>query len=369
MGVKRIPDADEMARLGEPRHHDPMFKGPIVERQCRDILFILLFILFNVGMVIVTVIAYRIGNPNRLLYGVDASGNVCGQKNDGLRNGVDMTRKPYLFFGNPLSPRTDEICVERCPTSNVNIFALSYNKSDIYCLLGYTGDKGRFDILFMGCVDNCKCFPQYTSMPVLRRCVPGPGSEAVTNSTASGNSVMSRVRDSDISRQVLADVNNAKYVILICAGIAVVLSWIWLFLIRCCAGFMVWTTIVFVCVLAIIICVFLCINAKQARDKYNTAKSRGVDTLEQKLQTRTLIAFAVIACVFTLILLLTVLVMRRRIMLAVSILKEAGRALSDLPSLFCARRSRSCTGPSRGCSSSSSALPSRRRSSRSTTCA
>lgn len=71
MGVKRIPDAAEMARLGEPHAHDANFKGPIVERECRDILFLLLFLLFCVGMAVVTVIAYRIGNPNRY---VDARG-------------------------------------------------------------------------------------------------------------------------------------------------------------------------------------------------------------------------------------------------------------------------------------------------------
>lgn len=206
----------------------------------------------------------------------------------------------------------------------------------MYCLTTYTGDKSRNDILFLGLcgfAGGCQCFPGYVSTPVLNRCVPAPGSQAVVNSTETKN-VMQRIRDSDVSRQVLADVNNGKYLILACAGIAFALSWIWLLLIRCCAGFMVWTTIVFVVILSIVLSVFLCLQAKRARDKYNDAKRKSIETIEQNLQQKTLTAFAVLVTVFTFVLIIVLIAMRRRIQLAIAILKEAGRVLADEPTLF-----------------------------------
>lgn len=119
MGVDHIPDAQEMEKLGEPRGFDQEFSGPIVERECRDIFFLLLFILFWIGMFVVAILAFRKGDPRRyafcalysllsqaqrlptrrliylscacsLLYGTDADGNICNAKNNELRNGIDM---------------------------------------------------------------------------------------------------------------------------------------------------------------------------------------------------------------------------------------------------------------------------------------
>jgi solute carrier family 44 (choline transporter-like protein), member 1 len=51
------------------------------ERSCRDVLFLLLFILFWVGMIVVAIKAGQVGNVDRLIYGVDYEGNVCGVDN------------------------------------------------------------------------------------------------------------------------------------------------------------------------------------------------------------------------------------------------------------------------------------------------
>ena len=50
-------------------------------RRCRDVLFLLLFIGFWVGMFIVCGIAFKRGDANRLVYGQDKYGLRCGTKN------------------------------------------------------------------------------------------------------------------------------------------------------------------------------------------------------------------------------------------------------------------------------------------------
>lgn len=51
---------------------------PNKERKCRDVFWLLLFIAYWVGMVIVAISAVQYGDAARLLYAVDAHGNQCG---------------------------------------------------------------------------------------------------------------------------------------------------------------------------------------------------------------------------------------------------------------------------------------------------
>lgn len=51
------------------------------ERSCRDVLFLLIFFGFWVGMIIIGGYAFHNGNFNIVQYGLDSSGYVCGQKN------------------------------------------------------------------------------------------------------------------------------------------------------------------------------------------------------------------------------------------------------------------------------------------------
>ncbi len=65
------------------------------------------------------------GKPERLEYGVDSYGNLCGVKNDwDGTGGPDLTLKTKLYYLNPLellNPETVDtakaICVEECPAS------------------------------------------------------------------------------------------------------------------------------------------------------------------------------------------------------------------------------------------------------------
>ena len=74
----------------------------MVERKCRDILFLLLFIGFLVGMVVIGVMAFQKGNYAELMYGSDSYGNVCGKKNNWAgTGGPDLTDKKKLYFLDP----------------------------------------------------------------------------------------------------------------------------------------------------------------------------------------------------------------------------------------------------------------------------
>ena len=72
------------AKAYASKHSDPNYKGepcnkelangPIEERGCTDILCCLLFIACLVGMVIVSVVAFKNGHPNQLVEPYDSDG-------------------------------------------------------------------------------------------------------------------------------------------------------------------------------------------------------------------------------------------------------------------------------------------------------
>ena len=52
--------------------------GPVKERQCRDICFAFLFLIFIFAMVLAGFFGYNKGDPTLLLHPFDSAGNQCG---------------------------------------------------------------------------------------------------------------------------------------------------------------------------------------------------------------------------------------------------------------------------------------------------
>lgn len=90
-------------------------KGPISNRKCRDVFFLLLFTLFWVGMFVIAGFAIKTGDLNRLQYGMDVDGSLCGVVNNAT---VDMSSMPYVYYFNPIKVKsTYRRCVSACPNA------------------------------------------------------------------------------------------------------------------------------------------------------------------------------------------------------------------------------------------------------------
>ncbi|XP_076319243.1 choline transporter-like protein 1 isoform X2 [Tachypleus tridentatus] len=76
------------------------FDGPIRDRQCRDVAFLLLFAAFCGFLAYVLVIAGGKGEPGRLLYGCDSYGNVCGIQNKKIPDALfqEKTENQHRIF-------------------------------------------------------------------------------------------------------------------------------------------------------------------------------------------------------------------------------------------------------------------------------
>ncbi|CAH3194259.1 unnamed protein product, partial [Porites evermanni] len=156
---------------GKKRKRDREFKGPIADRSCTDIPCCILFLAYIVGMIIVGIIAFQEGDPDRLLLPTDSNGNTCGKGNHHVYN------VPHPF----------------CPIRN----------SLLMCVptLSYNGNKYAM-------VQHGKCAPYYLkSQSVLYRCIP----TLVDNLIDSNGSVIQNVAGTNMTKTIIqGGINGLK---------------------------------------------------------------------------------------------------------------------------------------------------------------
>jgi choline transporter-like protein 2/4/5 len=93
-----------------------------VDRKCTDLLFLLLFIAFWVGMVGIAAVGIAMGEPERLIYASDYEGTTCG--------GADKPDQKYIYYpkitediidnmnagiSSPTEYKLFGICLDECP--------------------------------------------------------------------------------------------------------------------------------------------------------------------------------------------------------------------------------------------------------------
>ncbi|XP_016373983.1 choline transporter-like protein 2 [Sinocyclocheilus rhinocerous] len=102
------------SKYGEPRKFDPTFKGPIYNRGCTDILCCILFILALLGYFAVGILAWSQGDPRKVIYPTDSKGQFCGQV------GSPLEKKPLLFYFNIMKCASPLVLLEfQCPTTQI----------------------------------------------------------------------------------------------------------------------------------------------------------------------------------------------------------------------------------------------------------
>lgn len=103
---------------GETFNYDRSFRGPLANRGCTDIFFLVLFFLFLIAFGFAGYYAYREGDLNKLLVPRDSEGYQCGQDSEVI------DQKYLVFFdlakcADPLVSisgcPTPQVCVKECP--------------------------------------------------------------------------------------------------------------------------------------------------------------------------------------------------------------------------------------------------------------
>uniref|UniRef100_A0A672QNH2 Choline transporter-like protein n=1 Tax=Sinocyclocheilus grahami TaxID=75366 RepID=A0A672QNH2_SINGR len=241
------------------------FKGPIQNRGCTDIICCIFFIVAIVGYVAVGILAWTHGDPRKVIYPTDSLGQYCGQGK--------LEKQPLLFYFNMMkcaSPMvllefqcpTPQVCVEKCPDRTLTLVTAIGNAQDWEYYKSYCradpGAKVLVDIL------QKKLCPAYliSSKPFLQRCFPSIGKkgDVITVGDQETFNDGDKMRDAkdlvagmknativmegrQVAMKIFEDYTKSWYWILICLLIAVVLSLIFIVLLRYLAGIMVWVMI------------------------------------------------------------------------------------------------------------------------------
>ncbi|XP_053540259.1 choline transporter-like protein 2 isoform X1 [Ictalurus punctatus] len=363
----KAEETEPESKFGDPRKFDPSFKGPIHNRSCTDVLCCILFILALMGYFAVGILAWSQGDPKKVIYPTDSRGQFCGQQFTSLE------KKPLLFYFNILkcaSPLvllelqcpTTQICVEKCPDRFLTLVKAKLNTQNWqyysqFCKQDVDLTKSAPELL------RDKACPAmiFPSKAFTRRCLPAletkkDGVVVIGNETSFTVGNNTNVNTTDLleaskksnivmeARQVFMrifeDYTQSWHWILLGLAVAMVLSLLFIVLLRFLAGVMVWVMIIMV-LLVIAYGIFHCYMQYV---QFQGQPGADVSITDLGLQTdfsvylqlqQTWLAFMIILCIVEVIIILLLIFLRKRLQIAIALIKEASRAVGHvMSSLF-----------------------------------
>uniref|UniRef100_A0A671SVQ2 Choline transporter-like protein n=1 Tax=Sinocyclocheilus anshuiensis TaxID=1608454 RepID=A0A671SVQ2_9TELE len=338
---------------GEPRKFDPTFKGPIYNRGCTDILCCILFILALLGYFAVGILAWSQGDPRKVIYPTDSKGQFCGQV------GSPLEKKPLLFYFNIMkcaSPLvllefqcpTTQICVERCPDKFMTLLKALQNEDDREYYKQFC--KEGVDMTKVSSGQERKRF--CLEFPTLKGGVVVVGNETTFRDDYAGENINATdlleaskksnavVEARAVAMRIFEDYTQSWHWILLGLVIAMLVSLIFILLLRCLAGVMVWVMIIMVIIVigyGIFHCYMQYASLKGQAGSDVTIKDLGLQTdFSVYLQIQqTWLAFMIILCIVEVVIILLLIFLRKRLLIAIALIKEASKAIGHvMSSLF-----------------------------------
>uniref|UniRef100_A0A1A7ZGE1 Choline transporter-like protein n=1 Tax=Nothobranchius furzeri TaxID=105023 RepID=A0A1A7ZGE1_NOTFU len=316
---------------------------PLEDRSCTDILWLIIFSLFCIGMWCICGFAIATGGASRLIYGYDSYGNTCGRNNTKIEgvplSGADMTEKKYVFFLDPCNLdlinrkiKSIALCVSQCPAAelktyyDVKDFALNNGSN----LCSYEITPTRYPTS-PDRLTKCPKLPVLPSkaIPVFHRCIPADLGCYVEFAQA----FITFVSDNTALRRVVAGVVTSKEIIMGLCLLALVLSLIMMVVIRYISTILVWILTILVIIGSVGgtgVLWWLYADHRNALNS-NTTSVFGKEVASDNVKA--LLVYSIGATIFTVILLLVMFFMRKRVALTISLFHVAGKVFIHLPFL------------------------------------
>uniref|UniRef100_A0A4W6ECH7 Choline transporter-like protein n=1 Tax=Lates calcarifer TaxID=8187 RepID=A0A4W6ECH7_LATCA len=310
-------------------------------RSCTDIVCCILFIIAILGYIAVGILAWSQGDPRKVIYPTDSRGQFCGQA------GTPLENKRLLFYFNIMkcaSPMvllefqcpTTQMCVEKCPEKFMTL---------------PSGMLHSTQILALGL-----CPAMLTpSKPFTRRCFPALGLKGgmiTVGNNSKFDDGMGNMRDAkdlvdgvknatvviearQVVMKIFEDYTQSWYWILLGLVIAMLTSLLFIILLRFLAGIMVWIMIALVIIVigyGIFHCYMEYAALKGEPGANVTLQELGFQTdFSVYLQIRqTWLAFMIILAIVEVIIILLLIFLRKRILIAIALIKEASRAIGHV---------------------------------------
>lgn len=306
---------DNEAGKDELSKHEGWTEIKEKKRGCTDFLPLLMLIACWVAMTVVGFVACGIiederlpkGDPARLLNSIDYLGRVCGSD-------TAVKSKPYGYY---MLDKT-VVCVSQCPTETAI--------SNYICQDGITGTYAR--------VLSNQCMYEVSCKVLLNRCISTADVQAASQlaATAASDSRLNLPsygsdEDDNWFNSVLSDLyDNLGVIFGIGLGLSNVVASLYLFVLRI-------PGVLFLAIWGILLTVQCALIAGgvlllMQADVYKT------DGIHTSSDAKTLEIASYVVFAFAGLYALLLLVMRKRVQLALNVIKEAARALSHMKALI-----------------------------------
>lgn len=362
--VGETPTPRDVTDYGEPRKFDPEFKGPLKNRSCTDILCLFIFIFFLAGWAVVAFFAYRYGNPERLIYPTDSQGNICGRP--------PFEEKQFLFFFDitkclkrafkpgdllpSLICHTPQVCVSQCPNETFAASGQEAVRHKLICQYGVDPLDPKVPIADLTGPDQ-KCASYYLkSSSVARRCLPAKLNEenlAVIKDALSDVSVAKLASKTkilaglssakDVGELAFQDFKTAWPHMLVGLLCAMLVAFLWIALMRWLAAAMVWLSIIGLLVLFSFGSYYSFSKYVELRSSSDSGSENLMKTFDVSLSftqnlraytanKNTWLVLGIASAVVLAVVLLLLVFLRKRIVIAIALIKEASKAVALMPS-------------------------------------
>mmetsp|Transcript_31320 Transcript_31320/g.31860 ORF Transcript_31320/g.31860 Transcript_31320/m.31860 type:complete len:671 (+) Transcript_31320:136-2148(+) len=324
------PDADKNHPDNKPLTAEEFTDLSEMKRGCTDCLCLILFIASWICMTILGFIACGViyhpslpaGDPARLVHAVDHKGSICGVSDS-------VSDRPYGYY----MPSGSVVCVSSCPSVT--------NYTDFICYESYQSEADADEFKAWSYVASTVCMYKAKTTKILNRCIlvqddstgsltPQQAASSIIGSTNSSILSYSDETSEDSNsyyRNVVGDLWYLRaHIFGFGLGISVVFAFLYTYFLRLpmMLKTLIWSMIIAVQVAFIVGSVLLYQLALQWES--DGEKS---DTEIWVMKILSYIGFALSFLYFCLILVLC-----KRIFLAINIVKEAAKALSAMPLLM-----------------------------------
>ncbi|XP_034003424.1 choline transporter-like protein 5-B isoform X4 [Trematomus bernacchii] len=344
---------------GEPCNFDPTFRGPVHNRSCTDVVCCVIFIAFIIGYIALGTVAWIHGDPRKVVYPTDSRGQFCGQQNTPNANKAKLFYFNMLKCANPavlinLQCPTTQLCVSKCPDSFSTLLdAWGTNKWEYYkqfCKPGF--EISSKTVLEVIRDEDCPSMI-VPSRPFLQRCFPDfitrNGTLTVANQTIfkdgdnnkrsvndlkdAAKGIASLLNVNEVGIKIFEDYANSWDWILIGLVITMVVSLIFILLLRYTAGVLLWLIIISVITVigfGIWHCYWEYSNLTRKPGANVTISDIGFQTdFSIYLQlSQTWLIFMISLSVIEAVVVIILIFLRRRLRIAIALMKEGSKAIS-----------------------------------------
>ncbi|PSR96358.1 Choline transporter-like protein [Actinidia chinensis var. chinensis] len=359
--IGRYPSSDGSAQMGGIIKHN---------RKCRDVVFLVFFIAFWVGMIVNSSFGFNKGNPLRLNYGLDYKGNVCGDRHAN----ADLHELELRYWLNPNQvyqsglknsqfklDNARSICLMDCPVPSEDSlnWVCDYPEGEVHLSTSDWIDRNYdyfadltpelrnnslqlqgpcYPVIFPSVNVYWSCqFIAHASNVSLRHWQQMGGVSVVEDILIDKSIHKSINSRSAVLKRYVADVGNSWPVLIVCGGILpLFLSVIWLLMIRHFVSGMPWITVILFNVLIISFTMFYYLKAGWIG---NSAISPiiGEHDPYYQVSARELKHLRAVAVLMTAVMIVSILssvAIVRRILMATSVLKVAAKVIGEVRALI-----------------------------------